>query len=60
LFMRSTVLLLSLVAFVSATVYFSEDFSGDWHSRWVPSKSKESEGTQGTWKVSHGKFFWRC
>jgi len=54
--MKSFVLL-ALVATVTATIYFSEDFSGDWQSRWVPSKAKESEGTQGTWKVSAGKFY---
>jgi len=39
-----------------ATVFFSEDFSGDWESRWVKSKHKESEGTAGAWKVAAPKY----
>jgi calreticulin len=39
-----------------ATVFFSEDFSGDWESRWVKSKNKESEGTAGTWKIAAPKY----
>jgi len=49
-------LLFCLVA-VRATVYFSETFDGDWESRWVMSKNKESEGTQGKFDVSAGKFY---
>jgi calreticulin len=51
-------LLLSVFAVVaSATVYFSEDFSGDWQKRWVESYPKKAEGAQGTWGVSAGKYF---
>jgi calreticulin len=59
--MKSTflaVLYLAMMAFSSATVYFKETFEDDsWEKRWVPSKSKESEGTQGKWEVSHGKHY---
>lgn len=49
---------LGLLAFSSATVFFQETFDDDgWTSRWVKSKNKESEGTQGVWDISHGKYF---
>lgn len=49
---------LGLLAFSSATVYFQETFDDDgWTSRWVRSKNKEAEGTQGVWDISHGKYF---
>merc|ERR1719399_2016212 len=41
-------------AFASAEVYFEEDFSGDWESRWVQSKAKSDLGEM---KVSAGKFY---
>jgi len=44
----------SCVAFATAEVYFEEDFSGDWESRWVNSKAKEGLGAM---KVSAGKFY---
>merc|ERR1712023_146850 len=44
----------SCVAFATAEVYFEEDFSGDWESRWVQSKAKSDLGTM---KVSAGKFY---
>jgi len=52
------IVLIALLFAVSAlaTVYFSEDFSGDWQSRWVVSKNKESEGTQGVFKVAASKY----
>jgi calreticulin len=50
--------LLGLLAFASATVHFKETFDdAGWESRWVKSKNKEAEGTQGTWDISHGKFY---
>jgi len=59
--MRSTLLpvvYLAMLALSSATVYFQETFDDDtWTSRWVPSKSKEAEGTQGKWDISHGKHY---
>lgn len=49
--------LLGLLALAVAETYFSEDFSGDWESRWVNSKNKESEGSQGRFDVTAGKFY---
>jgi calreticulin len=50
--------LLSLAVFGSATVYFKDTFDEpNWESRWVPSTSKEAEGTQGKWEVNHGAFY---
>jgi len=46
-----------LVVVASAKVYFDEHF-GDgegWKQRWVSSKSKEAEGSQGVWDLSAGK-----
>merc|ERR1711966_173757 len=48
------VLAVSCVAFATAEVYFEEDFSGDWESRWVQSKAKSDLGVM---KVSAGKFY---
>jgi len=48
---------LGLLALSSATVHFKETFDGDWEKRWVPSTFKESEGTQGKWEVTAGKFY---
>merc|ERR1719502_2628123 len=44
----------SCVAFATAEVYFEEDFSGDWESRWIQSKAKDDLGIM---KVSAGKYF---
>jgi len=49
--------LFSIVAIASAKVYFSETFDDKWESRWVPSKSREADGSQGSWDLSHGKYF---
>merc|ERR1712010_283915 len=48
------ILAIAAFALASAEVYFEEDFSGDWESRWVSSKSKEGLGA---FKVSAGKFY---
>merc|ERR1719453_348377 len=48
------VLAMSCVAFATAEVYFEEDFSGDWESRWIQSKAKDDLGVM---KVSAGKYF---
>merc|ERR1712196_542755 len=48
------VVAVSCVAFATAEVFFEEDFSGDWESRWVQSKAKEGLGA---FKVSAGKFY---
>jgi len=55
--MRRTALCLSSLAAVSGKVYFSETFSDDWESRWTASEWKKSDGTQGTWKLSAGKWY---
>jgi len=52
---RSFVALFLLVAAASAEVYFVDKFND--MSKWVSSKSKESEGTQGTFDLSHGKYY---
>jgi len=47
---------LSLVlAVTSAEVFFEEDFSGDWASRWTPCKPAGKE--MGKWDVTSGKWF---
>merc|ERR1719231_868841 len=48
------VLAMSCITFATAEVYFEEDFSGDWESRWVQSKAKSDLSEM---KVSAGKFF---
>jgi calreticulin len=47
----------ALVAIASAKVHFSETFDANWENRWVKSTHKESEGTQGKWGWSAGKYF---
>merc|ERR1712227_806390 len=47
-------LAVSCIAFATAEVYFEEDFSGDWESRWIQSKAKSDLGTM---KVIAGKFY---
>jgi len=57
--MNSSLLLLAcLFAFSSAKIYFQEKFdSPEWEKRWVKSKNKEAEGTQGMWGWSAGTFY---
>eukprot|EP00439_Symbiodinium_sp_Y106_P074772 s283_g14.t1 len=55
--MRRTALCLGSVALASGKVYFSETFGDGWESRWTPSEWKKSDGTQGTWQLSAGKWF---
>merc|ERR1711990_382732 len=43
-----------IVAIATAEVYFEEDFSGDWESRWTQSKAKADLGK---FQVSAGKFY---
>merc|ERR1712227_1026784 len=47
-------LAVSCIAFATAEVYFEEDFSGDWESRWTQSKAKDGLGVM---KVSAGKYY---
>jgi len=49
--------LLGFVVISYAKVHFKETFNKGWESRWVNSKNKESEGTQGTFEASHGKYY---
>eukprot|EP01095_Lingulamoeba_sp_RSL-Kostka_P000514 TRINITY_DN107_c4_g1_i1.p1 TRINITY_DN107_c4_g1~~TRINITY_DN107_c4_g1_i1.p1 ORF type:complete len:389 (-),score=217.01 TRINITY_DN107_c4_g1_i1:187-1353(-) len=46
------VLVLFLVSIVSAEVFFSERFDGDYESRWVESKNKGADA--GEWKLNGG------
>jgi calreticulin len=46
-----------LVLGALAEVYFQENFDEGWEDRWVKSKNKEAEGTQGTWVWTAGKYF---
>jgi calreticulin len=55
--MRAFLFLFALFALTAAEIYFKETFDKDWESRWVQSKSKEAEGTQGKWGWSAGQFF---
>jgi len=48
---------LGSLSLVSAKIYFSETFDSTWESRWVESKWKQSEGTQGKWTTTAGKWF---
>jgi len=55
--MRRTLACLCSLPLVSSKIYFSETFDSDWESRWVKSTWKESEGTQGKWVATAGKWF---
>ncbi|CAE7864886.1 crtA [Symbiodinium sp. KB8] len=48
---------LTKMPFLNSAVYFSETFGDGWESRWTPSEWKKSDGTQGTWQLSAGKWF---
>jgi len=41
----------------SGKIYFQETFNEGWESRWTPSEWKKSEGTQGTFVATAGKWF---
>jgi len=49
--------LLGCVLTVSCKTYFWEPFHDGWESKWVKSKNKEKEGTQGKWGWSAGKYY---
>jgi len=55
--MKKALACLSSLSLVSGKIYFSETFDDSWESRWTTSKWKESEGTQGKWGLSAGKWF---
>jgi len=54
--MRKTVACISSLALATGKVHFSETFGDGWESRWTSSTWKESEGTQGTFVASAGKW----
>jgi len=54
--MRRTLILGSL-GLASGKIYFSETFGDGWESRWTLSKWKDSEGTQGSFVATAGKWF---
>merc|ERR1711920_1007854 len=45
------------IGVASGKIYFQETFGQGWESRWTASKWKESEGTQGKFVASSGKWF---
>jgi len=45
-----------VIAVATANVVFKETFDAGWDSRWVMSKFKESDGTQGQWRLAAGEF----
>jgi len=54
----AVVLLLALVGFAAAEVFFEEKFEdASWESRWVKSSWKQKEGTAGDWTWTAGKFY---
>merc|ERR1711988_247646 len=55
--MRRTLACFGSLAVASGKIYFSETFGSGWESRWTASKWKESEGTQGKFVASAGKWF---
>merc|ERR1719313_1821939 len=55
--MRKVLACVGSLTLVSGKTYFSETFGEGWESRWAPSKWKDSEGTQGKWGTSAGKWF---
>merc|ERR1712224_923748 len=55
--MRRTLVCIGSLGLASGKIYFSETFGDGWESRWTVSKWKESEGTQGKWVASAGKWF---
>ena len=52
--MKTALLFVALVALTQAAVYFEEDFSGDWESKWVVSTNKGAEA--GAFVATKGKF----
>jgi len=47
----------SSLGLVVGKTYFSETFGDGWESRWTVSKWKTSEGTDGKWQATAGKWF---
>jgi len=55
--LRTATLALAGLAAARGTVYFKEDFSGDWEKQWVVSDWKKTEGEAGAWAVTEGQFY---
>jgi len=55
--MKRTLACFGSLSLASGKIYFSETFGSGWEDRWTVSKWKESEGTQGKWVASAGKWF---
>jgi len=55
--MRRSFVCIGSFSLASGKIYFSETFGSGWEDRWTVSKWKESEGTQGKWVASAGKWF---
>jgi len=55
--MKAVLCLLALVAAVSATTYFKEQFDDSYAKRWVVSSWKKSDGTAGEWKHTAGEWY---
>ncbi|CAN0897238.1 CRT1 [Linum grandiflorum] len=49
-------ILLSLLAVASATVFFEEKFEDGWEKRWVKSDWKKDENMAGEWNYTSGKW----
>jgi len=55
--MRVVSSILAFAALTSAEVFFKETFDDSWADRWVYSDWKKSEGAQGEWKHTAGKWY---
>jgi calreticulin len=70
--MKIALALFACIAIVSAEVYFRETFDStfhekhcfsnsinadSWESRWIKSSNKVSEGTQGDFRLTAGKYY---
>merc|ERR1711874_798200 len=55
--MRRAFACVGSLGLASGKIYFSETFGEGWESRWTASEWKKSEGTQGNFVASAGKWF---
>merc|ERR1719337_37413 len=55
--MKRTLACFGSLSLASGKIYFSETFGSGWEDRWTVSKWKDSEGTQGKWVATAGKWF---
>merc|ERR1712012_488779 len=54
---KRTLACVGSLGLASGKIFFSESFGAGWEDRWTLSKWKESEGTQGKWITTAGKWF---